>query len=585
MGLLDEIRSGYNYVNDHLGATMNSPLFTLGMGMLNGGTGLNNVGNGIMQAQQTQAQTQGLQLQNAMQRMMMGPYLQALQGGGSEDAAMQGLLGGAPQGAPQSTAAGPPLPPSQPGAIPNGATPAQTQPLPPQGPAPQAQSQPDPFAIMRQAIPMMGSPIPFVAARGKAYYDYAQQLLQRSPGFLTQQEAAKSQLTTDQYLVQQAQNSGDPTALKAAQMKLLTDSKLVNIANNNGAVTTFGNIDAGQLGYGGVNPAQGIQISGGVETPIPGAPQAQAAVAGTRARAEAIGEAAGKTIKLTAPPGSPYAGMEYEVPLDQFLQSQRGGAAPPGTPAGSGAGNVAALPPQAHSALATRGTQAADYVTTLQKSADDATTANYALDNVIAASRGASLGPGAPSREFVEKQFSALGQSLLGDKFQPPKELANYQELDKYGNQLGFATARTMGSREAAQIVNMAIQSNPNKSLTPQAFGWIANSMKAMNNYIIAKNSAIQGAERAAPGTAQQAASTWNSNINPQVWDLALDPGMAAQLAPKIGAGKISATLPVMSSADAVATFRNLPASLRPQVLAKLPLQAKQEILAGLQGQ
>lgn len=128
----------------------------------------------------------------------------------------------------------------------------------------------------------------------------------------------------------------------------------------------------------------------------------------------------------------------------------------------------------------------------------------------------------------------------------------------------------------------MAIQSNPNKELTPQAFGWIANSMKAMNNYVIAKNDAIQGADKQTPGAAQQAAATWNSKVAPQTWDLALDPIMAAQLAPRLGADKIASSMPFMASADAVAAFRNIPAPMRGAVLAKLPPAAKQELAQGL---
>jgi hypothetical protein len=230
--------------------------------------------------------------------------------------------------------------------------------------------------------------------------------------------------------------------------------------------------------------------------------------------------------------------------------------------------------------LSERGTQSGDYLTASQKASDDATTANYALNNVVAASKGASIGPGAPAREFIEKQAGTLAQIFGG---QPPAELANYQELDKYGNQLGFATARSMGSREAAQIVTMAIQSNPNKTLTPQAFGWIANSMQAMNNYVIAKNTALQGADQRTPGSAQQAGAQWNAVVDPRVWDLSLDPGMAATVAPKIGVAAIARTMPLMSSADAVSAFRNLPTAMRAQVLAGLPPAAKAELAQGLQ--
>jgi hypothetical protein len=586
-GLWDSIQNALNTANAHVAQGMSSPLFNLGMGMVAGGTGLTNPGQAMQGAANNYLTQQAQRQQNAMQQLQMQlmyqqyPLLQqALSQAG-------GLMGG-PQ--PNAAPAAPQAPAG--GLLGVAQTPGQTAVAAPAGNGASAvpalhpgsaggsagnpsSSGPDPFALLRSGT--MLSAFPMTQKLGAAEIDAAKTMIANDPGMATRLAAARSPLAVATAQYQQALAGSDPDAVQRAYTNLRNVSGQEHVGSMSGIMTM-------QLPNGNwatVNPSTGLRT---VINPqlLANAPEGAEWLPGevsairTRAAAEAGGEGAGQAPyemeRVTDPQGNTYL-----VPKSQLLAPGTPGSAP-GATAGPA---LAGLGPQAAAGLHGRGMQSADYVSELQKAADDATTSNYALDNVVQAARGATLGPGAPAREFVEKSFTALAQTL-DPAFTPPKELGNYQELAKYGNQLGFATARTMGSREAAQIVNMAIQSNPNKELTPQAFGWIANSMKAMNNYIIAKNQAISGADKRSPGTAQQAGATWNAKVEPQVWDLSLDPAMAATLAPKIGAAKIASSMPFMSSADAVTAFRNIPASMRASVLSKLPPAAKQELAAGL---
>lgn len=598
MGLLDSLDGLFGpngSVSNRVGNAMTSPLYNLGISLLGASQPFANVGANLQSGANNMLSQQGQRLQNAQSQIGTGLEAQTLNGAGLLPAPLvqkltqMGLLpptqgtasaptGGllappaaaAPSGqttqspsgpvtsyglgsAPSTASSGAPAPAS------SGATPAQ-------------QAQPDPFQELQQGNALLGSPVaqylPFLKARGQAMIDEAKARLQYDPIYITQQAAARSQLAADQSLIDNAQSAAQK---QAAITKYQTDAGQLRISNNTGAVTSIG---IPQPNFSTTNPEAGTLTTQNGQTLLPGATGTRAAIAAAQAQGQEAGRAPYDMEEVTD--GS---GNKYLVPKSQLLApGTPGGARPAGSPA---APALAGLGPQAQAGLRGRGTQSADYVTSLQKAADDATTSNYALDNVVQSARGATLGPGAPAREFVEKGFTALAQTL-DPTFTPPAELGSYQELAKYGNQLGFASARTMGSREAAQIVNMAIASNPNKELTPQAFGWIANSMKAMNNYVIAKNDAVQGADKQAPGAAQQAAATWNAKVSPQAWDLSLDPGMATQLAPKLGADKIASSMPFMASPDAVAAFRNIPASMRAAVLAKLPPQVKQELAQGL---
>ncbi|HWG75559.1 MAG TPA: hypothetical protein VN660_02065 [Steroidobacteraceae bacterium] len=564
--LLQRIASGLNTFNQGVGAGMNSPLFSLGMGMLSAAQPFSDPGKAIMGARQAQLQNQGLQQQNLMQQLyfqaLQDPQMMAAMGSGGllpQQPAPTGLL--PPQAA--QTVGSPGQPPGGSAAMPS---------------APAASGQPpnqlgfpnvNPGQLYQQGVLLSGSMIPQYRERGQAMIKEADALMQNDPRYVTSKAQAASELAQDQYAMQQAQAGGDPVAMQAARMRYLTDSKLVNPAAYNGNVTTFGGLTPQQLGMSTFSPSTGMQTQNGQASLMPGYAGAEQ----QRAAAQATGEAAGKTINLT----DPHSGAQTAVPMDQYLQFMRRF-----TPqqAASGQAPITQLGPAQQSQLAKTGEESGTYLSQLQDQADAATNTNYSLAQMNAAAKNVMLGPAAPARQWLQNSATALAQ-MFGVT-PPAKELTNYQELDKYANQIAFAATRQMGSREAAQIVHLQMSSNPNKALMPQAFAGLVQSMQAANNYAIAKNTAIQGVATD-KASALQAAATWTSKIDPRVWDLSLGPDLASRFAGQIGTTKIATALPVMANDDAIAVMRNLPQSMRAQVLRSLPVNVKQQLLQGLQ--
>jgi hypothetical protein len=403
----------------------------------------------------------------------------------------------------------------------------------------------DPVSLARFGL--MASVLPFTQPVGKAAMQAAQIAMQTNPQLATQMAAAKSALSQDQQLYQQAQQGGDKLGMRAAQMKYLKDAGMVNVAAYNGAVTTMGGITPSQVGANTLNPVQGIQTQNGVESPIPGALATQQA----QAAAKGLGGAAGRTVEVGGVP----------VPALRVL----GGAGATTPSAGApGANPFLGLLGQARYTSDTAA-QGAELGKTYQEGADAARQTNYALDQMIQDANQASLGPAAGVKEWIDKRGAGLAQ-LFGLNI-PTPELNSYQELDKYGNQVAFAAARQMGSREAAQVVQLQIESNPNKSLTPTAFADLAGSMKAMNSYVIAKNLAVQQAAQQNGGNLQIASAQWAKSIDPRVWDLTLSPTMGQKWASNIGKAKIEGAWQYLTADEQQALVRNIPMALRKQWL------------------
>lgn len=388
---------------------------------------------------------------------------------------------------------------------------------------------------------MLASAMPMTQPLGAAAMKAAQLQAQYDPALATRMAVAKSALTQDQAMMAAAQQSGNPLAYKAAQMKFLKDAAMVNVAAYNGAITTTGGLTPAEIGASTVNPVQGVMTRNGVEMPIPGAAPTQQALAAARA----LGEAQGKVADVGGVP----------IPLTAALGSQGGGASPT-----SPGNQFLHLLGQARYTSDTAA-QSADLGKLYQEGADAAKTTNYALDQMIQDAKQASLGPAAGAKEWMEKKGAGLAQ-LLGVKVATP-QLDSYQELDKYGNQVAFAAARQMGSREAAQVVQLQMESNPNKSLTPAAFADLAGSMKAMNNYVIAKNVAVQQIAQTNGGNLELASAQWNRSVDPRVWDLTLSPHMGEKWAATIGKNKIEAAWQYLTPDEQQALVQNIPMGLR----------------------
>ena len=523
---------------------------------------------------------QAIALQQAQQRqqLAMGTYglqrmaqtwpilLGAMRKLGGQGGAQQ--PGGAAPAAPGTPSGAAPVGVGMPGAMggapPSGAAAAPPQSAPQQG-APVAAPGAGPMAAAgdptRQALgtARLGALLSLAGMPGgQGLSSYAKLALQYSPQIATQLAAAKNPLSQDLALVRQYAASGNRPAAEAAYFKFLKDAGQVNVAGWSGNVTTLGGLTPQQLGVNAFLPSQGIQTSGGRASIIPG----MAGIRERRAGAQALGSAQGKVTNVGGVP----------IPLTDVLG---GGAAPGGTPAGAapGAPMDAGLPgggapvnPFLRLLGAARYTsdtaaQSADLGKIYQEGADAARTTNYALDQMIADAKNASLGPAAGFKEWYEKKGAGLAQ-MMGVKVSTP-QLDSYQQLDKYGNQVAFAAARQMGSREAAQVVQLQMESNPNKSLTPGAFADLAGSMKAMNNYIMAKNLAVQQLAQQNGGNLELASAQWTRGIDPRVWDLTLSPAMGEKWAQPIGKAKIEAAWPYLTAAEQQSLVQNIPMGVR----------------------
>ena len=92
-----------------------------------------------------------------------------------------------------------------------------------------------------------------------------------------------------------------------------------------------------------------------------------------------------------------------------------------------------------------------------------------------------STGVGAQTRLEMAKSFNSLWQTL-GIKGQDlpfdPNTIASWEDLEKNSTRLGFALARTLGAREAMQIVQGAIKANPGVANTPVGSRMVLNSIR-----------------------------------------------------------------------------------------------------------
>lgn len=89
------------------------------------------------------------------------------------------------------------------------------------------------------------------------------------------------------------------------------------------------------------------------------------------------------------------------------------------------------------------------------------------LDNL---KDGGFLSPGTHADERLD-WARAINTALTAAGMQPyfdPKVVGSAESADKISGRLGFDLARTMGSREAAQIITKSIQLNPGMKNTPQ---------------------------------------------------------------------------------------------------------------------
>jgi hypothetical protein len=123
----------------------------------------------------------------------------------------------------------------------------------------------------------------------------------------------------------------------------------------------------------------------------------------------------------------------------------------------------------------------------IDTAATDAQDLNGRLTNMDIARAG--FAPGRGAKQYYDA--AAWLNSYLPGSFLPEgmseDKVASYQDFSKLATQYATEQARKLGAREAASVVNMMVQANPNAEMTPQALQDITNGLRAQNDFVIAK--------------------------------------------------------------------------------------------------
>jgi hypothetical protein len=104
----------------------------------------------------------------------------------------------------------------------------------------------------------------------------------------------------------------------------------------------------------------------------------------------------------------------------------------------------------------------------------------------------ANFVPGKGATRFYDA--AAWLNSYLPGSFIPEgmdaKKVDSYQEFSKLATQYATERARTLGAREAASVVQMMVNANPNAEMTPDAIRRISAGLRAQNDYAVEKANA-----------------------------------------------------------------------------------------------
>lgn len=367
-------------------------------------------------------------------------------------------------------------------------------------------------------------------------------------------------VATAKEIARQKAIGADPVAV-AAGLGYLTPTQeqhLGKIAAETQAGALYHSSFNGSVG--GINPqtgqpwwmggAQGTQVQNGVLSPIPGAVQTKMALE----QAQQQGKAAGSLVKGVTPAGAPTL-----VPGASYFPSLTGApgpaaprpaayapAAPAPAPANSGPWNFnrwmppsplnipkgqAGLAPGQAATLKELADDHVEYGKELAEHADAAQATNFQLNNLVSALQRIPSGPG--------EQWKAEAQGALNSTLQalnlPKLDLNlvnNAAEVNKYGTQLGFTLAKTLGSRESQMVIQQAIHANPNVDTPQGAVQALAAGIHAVANWTLAKQQAYLSyrakyPNQQVPGYGFQ---TWfNKNYTPEMFYVVHAPPEQAQ--------------------------------------------------------
>lgn len=124
-----------------------------------------------------------------------------------------------------------------------------------------------------------------------------------------------------------------------------------------------------------------------------------------------------------------------------------------------------------------------------------------------------SPGPGSNARASIVKAAnSALRVAGMTPYF--PEEVGSYEELNKLSTRFGFDLARTLGSREAASIVDQAQSAVPSSENTKQGFARIVAGIEAMTQRQSDYYSTMQKWQRSTGGDIS-GFDDWFNSVNP----------------------------------------------------------------------
>ncbi len=202
----------------------------------------------------------------------------------------------------------------------------------------------------------------------------------------------------------------------------------------------------------------------------------------------------------------------------QALSNQINGANPSNTSAASvtapGGLGVQGMSAGAEAATKANEGQLAEEAKGWREAANIAVDTNYNLQHALTAAQGFDTGKIAPT---IQNAKAWLQAALPASSFSQSdmNQLTNFAEFNKFAIRLGFDQARKMGARESTQIVQMAIESNPNPQLVGPAIQSIGHGLMAQNDYAIAKAKASEAWQQSHNGTLSGFNSAWQTNSDP----------------------------------------------------------------------
>lgn len=154
---------------------------------------------------------------------------------------------------------------------------------------------------------------------------------------------------------------------------------------------------------------------------------------------------------------------------------------------------------------------AAEEASKVRDAASNAAGIKYSLAQMRNALQGFDTGKFSSFKQGIKETFQGIAPGMVD-----PKELdniASYQDFQKYAQKLGFGDARTMGAREAVQVIEMSLKSNPNTGLVGPAVNSLINGRQAIADYDIAKAKAQDDYMKQSGGTLGGFNTAWNNAV------------------------------------------------------------------------